>query len=171
MGGFWEGAGKAIGGLMSGGAGGIMSVVEKGMDMITTDDERMERENEAHRDEMNYKSEMRGLDIRETEIYLKDADSARGNQSRIQESKNAGWLSKNIQSVLTLVLVALTFTMFSRVLFGGIDPDSGEHTISMMILGSLVTIITQVVGYYYGASRDNRKDTKALQEVINNKNK
>lgn len=153
-----------LGKLFSSGTGSLIEQVGDAIDkVVTSDQERMELENEQRRAELDYKTEMRSLDVRETGLFLADVDSARDNQSRVQESEHAGWLAKNIQPLLALVLVGLTFAMFSRVLFGTINPSSTESTISMMILGSLATIITQVVSYFFGSSRDGEGRAKTSQ--------
>jgi len=156
------GIGSIVSGLFSGGVSNIIEVVGTAIDKnVTSDEERLELENEHDRAEMSHVREMRTLDVEETKIFLGDVDSAREHQSRVQETENAGWLAKNIQPALALVLIALTFSMFGRVLFGGITMNSHESTIIMMILGALVTIVTQIVSYYFGASRDNTaKDLK-----------
>lgn len=150
-----------FGEIFSSGVGNIIEQVGDAFDKnLTSDQERLEMENEQRRAEMEYKVEMRSLDVQEKSLFLADVDSARDNQSRVQESENAGWLAKNIQPLLALVLVGLTFAMFSRVLFGSINPNSHESTISMMILGSLATIITQVVSYFFGSSRDSEGNAR-----------
>lgn len=147
--------------LFSGGAGNLIKSVGDAVDqMVTSDQERLELENESRRAEMEHKTEMRSLDVKETGLYLQDSASARDFQARVQESENAGWLAKNIQPILALLLVVLTFAMFGRALFGNIDPNSNESTITMMILGALVSIDTQIVSYFFGASRDSGENAK-----------
>ena len=65
-----------------------------------------------------------------------------------------GWLSRNIQPVLALIIVILTFMIFSLVLLGNIKPRIQESNLAMMVLGGLLTLVAQVVSYFFGSSRD-----------------
>ena len=153
----WKKAGEALGDLVSGGTGGLMDVVEKGIDAFTTDEERMEKENERRRSEFNYKLEMRKTDIDEQQIYLEDTQSARENQSRIQESENASWLAKNVPPLLSLAIPALTFFMFYLALFGEMKVDNTTVPIIMFVLGHLASDNTQVISAIFGSSKDRSK--------------
>jgi hypothetical protein len=157
--------------LFTGGAGMLVEKVGKAIDqVITSDEERLTLENEMYKAESEYKTEMRALDIKETGLYLKDVSSARKEQSRIQESENGSWLSKNIQPFLAIMVVGVTFIIFTMVLTGYFDSDSKESTITMMILGSLVTIVTQIISYFFGASRDvEGKNMLSLKSLIREK--
>lgn len=156
-----------LSGLFSAGGSNIIESVGEAIDkIVTSDEERLELENEQRRAEMDHKSQMRAFDIQETGLFLADTSSARDSQSRIQESENAGWLSKNIQPFLAILLILLTFFMFGRALFGGVAADSHESTITMMILGALVTIDTQIVSYFFGASRDSGENLRKAQLSI-----
>lgn len=147
--------------LFAGGAGNLVKSVGDAIDQVTTSDqERLELENESRRAEMEHKQEMRSLDVKETELYLKDTGSARDFQARVQESENASWLAKNIQPIVALILILLTFAMFGRALFGGLAANSQESTITMMILGALSSIVTQIVSYFFGSSRDYGENTR-----------
>ena len=150
--------------LFAGGASTLVESVGKAIDsVVTSDEEKISLENELRRAEMSHKAEMRLLDIEETGLFINDISSAREEQSRVQESENASWLAKNIQPFLALLLVVLTFFMFGRALFGGIAANSHESNITMMILGALISIDTQIVSYFFGASRDSiNKDMKNI---------
>jgi len=173
MGSLAEEVGGFFGGLFTGGAANIVQTVGNVIDKFhTSDEQRISLENEIRKAEMSYKVEMKSLDIKETGLYLADVDSARDNQSRIQESEHSSWLSKNTQPLLALLLVGLCFGMFGNVLFGGLDTDPQTSNITMMILGGLISVLGQVVSYFFGASRDSGENTKKMSEIaskINNK--
>ena len=157
--------------FFSGGAGNLVKSVGDAIDqVVTSDQERLELENESQRAEMTHKQEMRALDVRETELYLKDTDSARDSQARVQESENASWLAKNIQPIIALILIILTFSMFGRALFGGVAANSQESTITMMILGALSSIVTQIVSYFFGSSRDSGENARKQSFLVGNQN-
>ena len=147
--------------LISGGAATLIDAVGEAVDKnITTDEEKMALQNEEARARRDYEIEMRSLDIEEKRAYLDDKASAREAQTRVQESSEAGWLAQNVQPFLAVVLVCLTFFMFYRVLWGDLTPGSHESTITTMILGGLVGLVTQVASYYFGSSRDTENVSK-----------
>ena len=155
--------------LFAGGASTLIETVGTVIDkVVTSDEEKISLENEIRRAEMSYKVEMKALDIEKTGLLLEDVDSARHNQSRIQESENSSWLAKNTQPLLALVLVGACFGMFGRVLFGGLSTNTHESNITMMILGGLISVLGQVVSYFFGASRDSGESTKKMSDMINN---
>lgn len=152
-----------------GGAG--TSLVEAVGDVIdkttTSDEERKALDNELRKAEMQHETEMRALGIKETELYLHDTDSARVNQSRVQESVNASWLAKNVQPILALMIVILTFGMYGYLLFQGTGSLGERKEIYIYILGALTTISTQVVSYFFGSSQGSAEKNKALFEMGN----
>jgi len=153
--------------LFAGGAANVIDAVGNAVDKVfTSDEQRISLENEIRRAEMSYKAEMKSLDIKETGLYLADVDSARDNQSRVQESENASWLSKNTQPLLALILVGLCFGMFGKVLFHGLNTNPQTSNITMMILGGLISVLGQVVSYFFGASRDAGENTKKISDII-----
>jgi len=153
--------------LFAGGAASLVDSVGNVIDKFhTSDEQRISLENEIRRAEMSYKAEMKSLDIKETGLYLADVDSARDNQSRVQESENASWLSKNTQPLLALLLVGLCFGMFGKVLFDGLNTNPQTSNITMMILGGLISVLGQVVSYFFGSSRSSGEKTKQISNII-----
>lgn len=153
-----------------GGAGtSLVEAVGEVIDKTTTsDEERKALDNELRKAEMQHETEMRALGIRETELYLHDVDSARVNQSRVQESVHASWLSKNVQPILALMIVVLTFGMYGYLVFKGTENlTEGRKEIFVYILGALTTISTQVVSYFFGSSQGSAEKNKALFEMGN----
>ncbi len=153
--------------LFAGGAANVIDAVGNAVDKVfTSDEQRISLENEIRRAEMSHKAEMKSLDIKETGLFLGDIDSARDNQSRVQESENASWMSKNIQPILAVGLILLCFCMFGKILFSGISSNPNESNIIMMILGGLLGVMGQVVSYFFGASRDTGEHTKKITDII-----
>lgn len=153
--------------LFAGGTANLVESVGTAIDKVfTSDEQRISLENEIRKAELSHKAEMRSLDIKEEGLYLADTDSARDNQSRVQESENASWLSKNTQPLLALVLVGLCFGMFGKVLFDGLNTNPQTSNIVMMILGGLISVLGQVVSYFFGASRDSGEHTKKMSDII-----
>lgn len=156
-----------FGTLFSGGANNLVKTVGEAIDsVVTSDQERLELENELHRAEMEHKAEMRSLDVQETGKFLADLGSARDHQTHVQESKSAGWLAKNIQPLLAIFVIGLTFFMFGRALFGTFEINTHASTITTMILGALVGVATQVVSYYFGSSRESESSLRKTTHLL-----
>ena len=153
--------------LFSAGASNLVEAVGNAIDKnVTNDEERLSLENEIKKANLAYEKEMRALDIEEAKALLADTDSARQNQTRIQESANASWLSKNVHSFLALAIIGLTFSMyFSIIWFGTLKANSEMKDIIIYILGALTTISTQVVAYYFGSSMGSKDKQRALTEI------
>jgi len=154
--------------LFSTGATSLVDAVGDAIDKnITSDEERKELENELEKAKLTYDVEMKSLGLDEEKIYLNDTASARENQSRVQESEEAGFLAKNVHPVLALVIISLTFFLYYWLIMGAdgkeaINPEMKD--IVIYILGALTTISTQVVAYFFGSS----KGSKEKQEMIAN---
>ena len=152
--------------LFSAGASSLVNAVGDAIDKnVTSDEERKELENEIEKAKLNYEVEMKSLGINETKAYLDDTASARDNQSRVQESAEAGFLAKNVHPILALVIISLTFFLYYWLIIGssGQTPVNSEmKDIVIYILGALTTISTQVVAYFFGSS----KGSKEKQQII-----
>lgn len=139
--------------IFSAGASSLVEAVGNAIDKnVTSDEERKALDNELAKAKMQFEIESKTLDLKRDEAYLADIDSARVNQSRVQESANASWLAKNVQPLLAIALVALTFFLYGVIIFcKDIPPDKKE--IIIYVLGALTTIVTQVVSYFFGSSK------------------
>jgi len=81
-----------------------------------------------------------------------------------------GWLLRNIQPILAVLIVFFSFLIFGKVLFApGVNKD--ESNIEMMILGALISVVSSVVSYYFGASQDRRKKSSASAAEFQIQNK
>lgn len=150
--------------LLGGGTGNLVKAVGDVVDeFVTTGEERMELENEMARTQMEYNLEQKRLGIKEQEIYLQDTASARGAQAAIQTSEHAGWLSKNVSSILAIGTTLLAFFLFFWVIRGEIDPD--KKNIIIYILGALSAITTQIFSYYFGSSQGSAKKNQMLEDI------
>lgn len=155
--------------LFSSGATSLVTAVGDALDkVVTSDEERKELDNELAKATMQYDLQMATLGVQEKQIEMQDRDSARVNQSRVQESEHASWLSKNVQPFLAIVIIALTFGMYWYIAFYGdtknLD-DTGMKELVIYILGALTTIVTQVVSYFFGSSSGSAAKSKTLEAM------
>lgn len=143
--------------IFSAGATSIVGAIGDAIDKnVTSDEERLEQENEHDKAEYGYNVQMRELDIEDREIVIEDRKDARGNQSRVQESEYAGWLSKNVHPILALLTVVFTFGLYVFILFNamgvGETINQTAKEIILYILGGLTAMCTQIYSYFYGSS-------------------
>lgn len=82
----------------------------------------------------------------------KESSSERGDSSGSRISENS-FLSRDIQPLLAILIILLSFFMFGKVLFSPAAQE--ESNIEMMVLGALISIDSAIVSYYFGASRQN----------------
>jgi hypothetical protein len=102
----------------------------------------------------------------ELEFYKIDAadrDSARNREIEISKA-DVHFITKNITSLLAIGI--LTGSMIIALLVFFVDfPDSQEN-ILIFVLGSLFSIATQVVSYYFGSSQGSKDKTSELKEAM-----
>lgn len=155
--------------LFSSGASSLVTAVGDAIDkVVTSDEERKELDNELAKASMQHEAQMATLGLQETQAYLADTDSARENQSRVQESEHASWLSKNVHPMLAFSIMGLTFALYTVVIYGStkegfLRPETKD--IVIYILGALTTVATQVVSYFFGSSSGSADKSKAIHAM------
>lgn len=137
--------------------GGVKEVIEgvgETVDrFVTTDKEREELEISKSR-----------LNLETFQAEVADRSSAREREIRVNESQSAGWLSKNISSLLAIGCLLLTFFMFYKVFYVNSEIDKNKDVI-IYILGVLSAISTQIISYYFGSSMGSKTKTEMLEKL------
>jgi len=132
--------------------GGIVEAVGKvADDLITSDEERAEKENEKLKTNLAYKAQMREADIKESEIYLEDKQSAREMNSNLVASKD--WLVRNTGSLLAWFIVIGTVALDYMIAFENLKDAVADKEVLMFILGSMNTYTAGVISFYFGSSK------------------
>lgn len=155
--------------LFSAGASSLAEAVGNAIDKnFTSDEERKALENEIAKATMQYEIEMASIGLQEKQASLADLDSARTNQSRVQESEHASWLAKNVHPILAFGIMVLTFILYTVVIYGStkegfLRPETKD--IVIYILGALTTVATQVVSYFFGSSSGSADKSRALNAL------
>ncbi len=153
--------------FFSAGAASVVTAIGDAIDKnVTSDEERKDLENEIEKARLSYDVEMKGLGISQEKAYLEDTASARDNQSRVQESEEAGFLAKNVHPILAFIVIGLTFTLYGILIWKKIDPT--QKDIIIYILGALTTISTQVVAYFFGSSKGSQEKQKIIADLHKN---
>jgi len=132
--------------------GGIVEAVGKvADDLITSDEERAEKENEKLKANLSYKAQMRESDIKESELYLEDKQSAREMNSNLVASKD--WLVRNTGSLLAWFIVIGTVALDYMISFENLKDAVADKEVLMFILGSMNTYTAGVISFYFGSSK------------------
>jgi hypothetical protein len=102
----------------------------------------------------------------ELEFYKIDAadrDSARKREVEMAKA-DVHFITKNITSLLAIGILTGSIVITMLVFF--VDfPDSQEN-ILIFVLGSLFSIATQVVSYYFGSSQGSKDKTKEIEGLM-----
>jgi hypothetical protein len=102
----------------------------------------------------------------ELEFYKIDAQDRSSARTREVEMAKADvhFITKNITSLLAIGILAGSMIIALLVFF--VDfPDSQEN-ILIFVLGSLFSIATQVVSYYFGSSQGSKDKTKDIEGMM-----
>lgn len=70
-----------------------------------------------------------------------------------QASDNKSWLYHNINPLLGVLIVVLSFTFFTVVLTFNYEQNPAKKDVVIYLLGAVTSIITMVVGYFFGSSK------------------
>ncbi len=162
--------------LFSGGASQLVNTIGDTVDKFTTTkQERMSLDLEMKKADNEYQLEMSKLSLQEKQLvlnekkmYVGDVADARKNQTAIQTSEDASWLSKNIASLLALGTTLLTIILFYIIIFdvGNITSDENNNKeILFYVLGVFSAILTQIFGYYFGSSSGSKSKEVALKNA------
>jgi len=159
--------------LLNSGAGSLIDSLSNAIDKnVTSDEEREALENELAKAQMQYDVQKATLGLQEAQAYLGDVGSARDNQSRVQESQYSSVLAKNIQPMLAILIIGVTFWMYWYIIFSGEDvltKTPAMKDIMIYILGALTTVSTQVASYFFGSSQGSADKSKSISELMKKK--
>jgi hypothetical protein len=80
-------------------------------------------------------------------------------------SKASEKINVEIRAGLSVLIVIFTFVMFYFCMFRDTNPDVKDYI--MFILGSLTTILSQVISYYFGASKSSDDKKHKIENTEN----
>jgi len=133
-------------------SGGLVEAVGKVADeLITSDDERLEKENEKLKAELNYNLESKKLDAQELKTFIEDKQDARKMNTDLISSTD--WLVRNTGSLLAWFIIIGTFVIDYMVAFNGLKESVKDKDVLMFILGSMNTYTAGVISFYFGSSK------------------
>lgn len=157
--------GLGLGKIFSSGASDLIDSVGKVLDnVITTKAEKEQANLELQKVINEHEEKMATLTQAEIEAYLKDTQSARDANVRIQESDKASWLAKNVSYILSLIITLGFFGLLSYML--KYEVPSANKDVMNILLGSLGTAWITVVGFFFGSSIGSKEANASLKKVL-----
>jgi hypothetical protein len=85
----------------------------------------------------------------------------------ILSSPNSSWLARNITPIMGLVVLAFAFVFFVFVLRYDFNKTGMQKDIVVYMLGVISTLVTMVVGYYFGSSKGSSDKAKVIANQLN----
>lgn len=107
------------------------------------------------------------IELESDKAYLADVQDARGNNTRIQDSERASWLSKNMLYLLA-GLVTLGFFGLLAYLFKHEVPEENKDILNIM-LGSLGTAWITIIAFFFGSSMGSKNSGDLVRKIASNK--
>ena len=92
-----------------------------------------------------------------------DLNSARQREISVSASDSAPLINKIVTPVLALGIVALSFVLFSVLIF--VDVEVNSKDILIYILGVLSAAVTQILSYYFGSSMGSKEKSEELMHM------
>jgi len=100
--------------------------------------------------------------MKELDMHLKDVANAREREVRMNESEHASWLSRNVTSILALLIATFFIILNVLVLLGNIKTSDN---ITFLVMGNVATVSGAVFGYYFGSSRSSSEKDRTIQKL------
>jgi hypothetical protein len=92
-----------------------------------------------------------------------DRNAARSREKESQDSDNRGWLYRNINPLMALLVVTFSFVFFLLVLKLNLM-DSNRKDIVIYLLGGVQSLVITVVGYYFGSSKGSSDKARFIEK-------
>lgn len=154
-----------IGKVTSTGAANIVESVGNVADkFITTGQEKEEFKEEVAKEVNRHIEAMAAAQNSELETMMKDMDSARDMNSRIQESDKASWLSKNIAYIIDCVFV-VAFILMLVMIFNKAVPESNKE-LFYTGFGLLGANVSTILNFHRGTSIGSERKQKQIDKIM-----
>lgn len=155
--------------IFSGGASELVKTISNTVDEFNLSGEEKEKfKIEILSATNSHLEKMAALSQSELEAYLKDTQSARDANAKIQESDKASWLAKNVAYMIDLFLAALWGTV-TIILFLKVFKIAAAEVdmISLMALhGTVTAVFMTVVNFHRGTSKGSEDKQRQLNQMM-----
>jgi hypothetical protein len=157
-----------IGKLLSGGVGDIVEKIGGVADkFIQTKEEKEAFSLELLKAKADIELKASTLEKEIDEMYLKDTQSARDNNTKIQESDKASWLAKNLAYILDITFTVSFIAMLFVIIYKQV-PESNKE-LFYTSFGLLGGYVSQILGFHRGTSKGSEDKSKELKDLKNKK--
>lgn len=173
------GFGNIVKNIISGGTGQLLEGANKIIDNLTTSTEEKEAAKLALLQEVNRHSEIQeqeitkrmDIELKEKEAELKDVADARANNTAIQQSDKASWLSKNIAYLIDIMLALVwsTLTLYITAKFIKVINDGADMTAVLSIYATVTAVFMNSVQYHRGTTASSQRKDKMMEVMVNRK--
>lgn len=141
---------------------------------VSSPTEKAESKLEAEKLVQDFTIKLQELAQQTEEMYIKDVEDARANETKIQETPNASWLAKNfpyiMDAFIMLIWGALAIYITGRMM-NFIESAKGVDMSGVWGMFSAVTALaTTVLTFHRGSSKASEDKTKFIQDNITNGN-
>lgn len=146
----------ALGGPLAGAAVGMLA------DKLGISDKTVEGVTAALVGNPANLEKLKEIELEMYKIDAQDRNSARNREIEMAKS-DVHFITKNITSILAIGVLTGSLIIATLVFF--VDfPDSQEN-ILIFVLGSLFSIATQVISYYFGSSQGSKDKSDAIRNL------
>lgn len=165
---------KFLSGIFGGGAGELIEKVGGVVDNLTMSKEEKEKlKIELIQATNSHVEKMANLAQNELDSYLKDTQSARETNARIQESDKASWLAKNVGYCIDVFIVGVWgfLTIYLLVVMLNIvkKQEGVDYTAVTAVWGGVTAFAGTILNFHRGTSRSDEKKSAAIDKMIANK--
>lgn len=161
---------SVLGSIFSTGAKELADTAFRGIDeLITSKEEKGQIEISleelkiiANKNKMDYSLKERELQYKITDQEFKDRDSAR------KANQKDPWTPRILTLLFTFGFIGLVFFMLSFLLeMTNVEMNDFVVAFISTIFGSVSTIMTQIISYYFGASKGADEQNERIAESFN----
>lgn len=117
--------------------------------------------------------ELKKLAAQESELYLKDVQSARDSNAQIQSTENASWLAKNVAYCIDIFIVLvwgfLTIYLICVMLAIVKKQNGVDYTAVTAVWGGVTAFAGTIINFHRGTSAGSKVSGDAIRELVKNK--
>lgn len=135
---------------------------------VTTSAEKEQLKQEMLKLIQDHEVNLANIGEQELEVYIKDIQSARDTNVKIQDSEKSSWLSKNVAYILDIFLGAIwgTVTVFIVGKALKIIDNPVDMTAVLSIYGTITAVFMTVINFHRGSSKGSEDKTKQINKML-----
>jgi hypothetical protein len=152
--------------IFAGGAGKLIEQVGGVIDNLTMSKEEKEQfKVETLKLINDHEQKMGALAQAELDAYLKDTQSARDSNTKIQESDKASWLAKNVGYCIDIFLLVTFAAMLVIIIFKSV-PEANKE-LFYTSFGMLGMYVGQCISFHRGTTQGSSNKQKTIDKILN----